>query len=102
TPRRFGTLPAGSDSSRRRVRLASAVQDFLVRHPGYRHRPAAGYSWAILCVGVALGVRLVAGPMISDAPFITFFPAVVIATFVAGRAPGFVAVGLGGLAAWYF
>lgn len=35
-------------------------------------------------------------------PFLTFFPAVILATFLAGRGPGIVCGVLSGLAAWYF
>ena len=44
---------------------------------------------------------MVAGPLIIDAPFITYFPAVLAATFVGGRGPGLAAVILGAVAVTY-
>ena len=84
------------------MRLATAVQDFLVSHPGYRQKPATGYGLAVVCVAVTLGIRLATGAYIGGVPFITFFPAVMVATFIGGRGPGLAAAVLGGLAAWYF
>ena len=51
---------------------------------------------------MGLGIRLAAGDYISGSPFITFFPGVVVATFLGGRTAGLAAAVLGGIAAWYF
>lgn len=82
--------------------VVAAIQDLLIRYPGYRHQPLLGLLWAIVLVAVALGVRLIGGNVIVEAPYLTFIPAVLLATFVGGRAAGLMAAVLGGAAAQYF
>ena len=54
-----------------------------------------------ICV-VALGVRLLARPILpSGYPYICFFPAVILSTFLFGVRPGIVAGALCGFIAWY-
>lgn len=65
-------------------------------------KPAAYVAAALLFL-VALGVRHVADPYLPPGfPYLTFFPAVILATFLGGRGPGAVCALLSGLAAWYF
>lgn len=65
--------------------------------PAVRH----GVSFALFCA--AFGIRWTADALFPPGfPFLTFFPAVIVATFVAGRGPGIVCAVLSGLAAWYF
>jgi hypothetical protein len=59
---------------------------------------ACALSCAI--AGIAIGVRLLLGDALIGVPFITVFPAVVIATFLGGLGPGVLAIVLGGAAAW--
>lgn len=58
---------------------------------------------AIGCVAIATAVRLtlgsVVGPMV---PYITMFPAVLLAAVIGGFWPGLLAIGLGVAATWYF
>ncbi len=61
-----------------------------------------GYAAAILLSLAALAVRLVLGERLTGFPFLTFYPAVLIAAFVGGRGPGLMAAALSGALAWYF
>lgn len=61
------------------------------------------YGAAFLFAGLGAGVRfLVGGVLPPGFPFVTFFPAVIICTFLAGRGPGVVCAVLSGLASWYW
>jgi two-component sensor histidine kinase len=69
----------------------------------WRRRSPVAYAIAAGCVVVATAARLAIDPMVHDrVPFITFFPAVLLASLVAGFGPGLVAIALSGMAAWYF
>lgn len=66
---------------------------------------SAGFKivFVIAAVGLSFWLRLVLdGSLPAGFPYLTFFPAVVLTTFFAGTAAGFVAGVLCGLAAWYF
>jgi two-component sensor histidine kinase len=68
-----------------------------------RHNPILGQLFAVTAFAVAFAVRQVTDPVLPlGYPFVTFVPAVILTTFVAGLGPGVVAAVLGGLAAWYF
>lgn len=61
------------------------------------------YGTAILLAGLGAAVRFLADRMLPPGfPFLTFFPVVIISTFLAGRGPGIVCAVLSGLAAWYW
>jgi two-component sensor histidine kinase len=51
---------------------------------------------------VAIGVRLAAQDLFVGYPFITLFPAVVLAAYLGGTGPGVLALALGGAGACYF
>lgn len=64
---------------------------------------AQGYALAAGIFGVALILRFWLDPILPPGfPFLTFFPALVIAGFLFGVGPGALAAVLGGLAAWRF
>lgn len=68
-----------------------------------RARPLAGYGLAVGSAGLALGVRLLVDVILPPGfPFLTFFPAIIVTSFVAGTRPGTVCALLSVLAAWYF
>ena len=68
-----------------------------------RQRPLWGYSLAICSFGLALALRLeLRGELPPGFPFLTFFPAVILTTFLAGLWPGIVCAALSGVAALYF
>lgn len=61
------------------------------------------YGAAILFAGLGAGVRFLVDDVLPPGfPFVTFFPAVIICTFLAGRGPGIVCAVLSGLASWYW
>lgn len=65
--------------------------------------PMARYACAIGLFALAFGIRWVADHLFPPGfPFLTFFPAVIVATFLGGRGPGFLCGLLSGLASWYF
>lgn len=65
--------------------------------------PVARYGMALLTFATALLLRrLVDNSLPSGFPYLTFFPAVILTTFMAGLWPGVVTAVLSGLAAWYF
>ncbi|MGP9820695.1 sensor histidine kinase [Salinarimonas sp. NSM] len=68
---------------------------------GLRARPAIGYAVATLGFLAALGVRIAIGDALVGYPYVTFFPVVVVATFLGGVRPGIFAAVLSGLAAWW-
>ncbi len=67
-----------------------------------RSRPWLGYILAILLSGLALWVRTLAGHLLDGFPFLTFFPAVMLAAVFGGAGPGLMAAILSGLLANYF
>ena len=68
-----------------------------------RHSKALGYTVALAAFLLALGTRFaLQGYLPPGYPYLTFFPAVIITTFVAGLRPGILAAVLCGLASWYF
>ena len=69
-----------------------------------RRDPAIRYGVAVASVGVAILARLsLEGALSSSAiPFITFFPAIIVSSFLGGLRPGILSVVLSALAANYF
>lgn len=70
-------------------------------------RPIRGtlprYGTAILLAGVGTGLRFLSNSLLPPGfPFLTFFPVVILSTFLAGRGPAIVCAVLSGLAAWYW
>ncbi len=66
-----------------------------------RGRPV-GYALAVASVALALGVRLlVGGAFPAGFPFLTFFPAIIIISYLAGVGPGIFATILSLLSAWF-
>lgn len=70
-------------------------------------RPVRGrltaYSLAVLFALIAIVVRFAADHLLPPGfPFLTFFPAVIIAAFLGGRGPGTVCGVLSLLASWYY
>lgn len=66
-----------------------------------KHR-ALGHVFGLAAFLVALAVRMAIGERLPTGfPYLTFFPAVILTTVLAGLWPGIVTAVLSGLAAWY-
>lgn len=71
--------------------------------PLLRRWPVAGYGVALGAFGVAFGLRWALDPVLPTGfPFLTFFPAVVIASLAGGTVPGLLVSALSFAAAWGF
>ena len=81
--------------------MALAVNMYLLTEP-LRRRPWTGYPVAVLLCLVALGIRLVLGERLTGFPFLTFYPAVLVAAFVGGRGAGLLSAALSWVLAWFF
>jgi two-component sensor histidine kinase len=72
------------------------------RWSDWRLSPAAAFGFAIACVAVATVARLLLGLFIDGlVAFPLYYPAVLIASLVAGRASGALALVLGGVMSWW-
>ena len=69
---------------------------------GLRPGSPEAFGFALVCVAAATLLRLAIDLVAPDAvPFATYFPAILIATLIAGTAAGIVTMALGALIAWY-
>lgn len=76
---------------------------FVERLPMLPDRPWLACGLTLLFCLAALGVRLLAAPVLSPGyPYVTFFPAVILPCFLFGIRPGIFAALLCGVLAWYF
>ena len=74
----------------------------LERLPLAGDRPVLAYGCAVAICGLAFLVRLFAMPKVPIGyPYVSFFPAVILSTFLFGIGPGIVAGVLCGFLAWY-
>lgn len=78
-----------------------ALQRAILRTQTFRTKPVKGYAAALAGVAVCFGVRLALGDALS-APFLLFFPAIIIGTFLGGFGAGVASVVTSALLAWYF
>lgn len=61
------------------------------------------WAFALSLFAAAFGVRLAIDASLPPGfPFLTFFPAVIVATLVSGLYPGVACAVMGGIASWYF
>lgn len=79
----------------------------MIKLPRALHQPirgkTTGYAVAVAFTLIATGVRLGVDHFLSPGfPFLTFFPAVIVTAFVAGRGPGWLCAALSLLSSWYF
>lgn len=104
----------GRDEARPLRPTAAELQDVLPRSGGFargmvalsfrmRQRPVAALAVGIGCFLVALAARFGLDLFLPPGfPFLTFFPAVILAAFFGGARAGAVCGLLGGLAAWFW
>ena len=67
-----------------------------------RHHPWLGYAAGLVVFALAFLVRFVAQGWLDDVPFITLFPAILIAALIGGLRVGVMVTILSFLFAWYF
>lgn len=80
-------------ASRRRIRIAGWL----------RGRPVLGYALALGLTAWALATRLAVDASLPPGfPFLTFFPAIILSAYIAGRGPGLLALTLSLFCVWYF
>jgi PAS domain S-box-containing protein len=82
--------------------LGFQIYPWVERLLRVRQYPLAAYGLALAMVAFAvLGRWLVAGYTGTQTPFITFYPAIIVAALVGGLWPGIFATVLASVAAWY-
>jgi two-component sensor histidine kinase len=67
-----------------------------------RKRPWLALAISLAIFVLAFSVRLVLGDTLQDVPFITLFPAILIAALIGGLRVGILVTILSGVAAWYW
>ena len=83
--------------------MPSRPRSLLERLPLLSARPVLAYALAVGLSLLACVLRGVLDPIFPPGfPYLTFFPTVIISSFVWGRGPGTLAAVLCGLMAWYF
>ncbi|WP_119184597.1 sensor histidine kinase [Sphingomonas turrisvirgatae] len=83
--------------------MSASLKRVLERLPLAADRPWIGYAVAFLVSVLALLVRFALDASLPPGfPYVTFFPAVVTASFLFGRGPGILTAVLCGVAALYF
>lgn len=75
----------------------------MERLPLLRDRRAIAYGLTSLFIALGWGVRWALDPMFPPGfPYLTFFPVVILSSFLFGRGPGIFAAVICGLLSWYF
>lgn len=83
--------------------VVRTVWQRVARFSLLRSGPGLRYGVGLLTFVAALLLRWAVDDVLpSGFPYLTFFPAVILTTFVVGLGPGMVTAVLSGLAAWYF
>lgn len=67
-----------------------------------RRNQAISCALAIVLAAIGIMARFALGPALRGFPFLSFFPAILIATFIGGRIPGAVCTTVSALLAWYW
>jgi K+-sensing histidine kinase KdpD len=76
------------------------LERIVAEEPKVRPGSAAAYLIATALVAVATLLRLVLGDSLVGVPFLTFFPAIVLAAYIGGLGPSVLATALSAIAAW--
>jgi two-component sensor histidine kinase len=75
----------------------------LLHTMALRRRRALGFAFGVAAFLVALCVRFLLDPVLRTGfPFLTFFPAIVLTTFLTGALPGLLCALLSTFAAWFW
>jgi two-component sensor histidine kinase len=79
---------------------AAAMVRVLQVAKDLRQFPVLGYGTAFVTVGAATLIQWVGQDQYAEAPFLTIYPAVILAALFGGRGPGFLAAVLAGGSQW--
>jgi two-component sensor histidine kinase len=77
------------------MRLVNSLRDLR------RERPWLAFALALGIFAFAVSLRFLMGDALRDVPYITLFPAILIAALVGGLQAGVIVAVLSGFAAWY-
>lgn len=78
------------------------MDSWIERAAGFRRRPIAAALIGAVLLALAIGVRVVLNAQLGAFPFITFFPAIMLAALLAGARVAAVLTLIAGLISWYF
>ena len=76
--------------------------DLFARTEGIRRNSLAGFGIAIALAVAALAIRLAIGSALTGFSFITFFPAILLATYVGGFRAGALCLAVSTALSWYY
>jgi K+-sensing histidine kinase KdpD len=97
----LGSIPNGFAINEVPVIPAFTQLDAVHRLKRLRQTSLLGYSAALAAVAIATALRFaLAGYVMHGVPFITYFPAIAIATLIGGFWPGVLAAVISGFLAW--
>jgi PAS domain S-box-containing protein len=85
--------------------FSSAFENYglIERIRRWRSSPVRAYGTAVAAVALATVVRWLVDPqLLVGLPFITYYPAIIVATLVGGLWPGLLSLALCAAAAWYW
>jgi K+-sensing histidine kinase KdpD len=82
--------------------ITKRLTSFYIDIPGLRPGTVGAYALAVVSVGVATVLRLVIDPYVEGVQYITFAPAVLITTLIAGPGTGLFCAVLSTAAADFF
>jgi two-component sensor histidine kinase len=82
-----------------KIGAAIAIRVLQVTKELRRH-PLFGYTMAFVTIGLATLLQWVARSQYAGAPFLTIYPAIIVAALIGGRGPGFLAAILAGGSQW--
>ena len=95
-------MPAPGQDNSRQASAQGAIVDAASRR-GDRKSPLRAYGLALLIIAAALGARLLLDSVVPNAlPFITFFPAVLLVTYLCGIWPAILSLAVTALLGTYW
>ena len=86
----------------RRNALVDRAREFYISTADLRQSPWIGYVAGSTLATLAILIRFAIGDALQGFPFLTFFPAVVLTSFVFGWRAGALCSVLGGLLSWFY
>lgn len=83
----------------KRFSVVAAIRVLQVAKDLQQYR-ILGYTMAFVTIGLATLLQWLAQAQYAGSPFLTIYPAVIVATLIGGRGPGFLAAILAGVSQW--